>query len=163
MTQCTIRTYRAEDEEEIVELTKVAWVEATVWQTIEARYGRRGDKPWWQHKLRPILDCARTRPECFLVAECEGKIAGYATYSLDAESKIGTVGNNAVHPELRGRGIGSALHEEVLRRIIDAGMEVIQVTTTKPLDTAQRLYERHGFQELIRSITYVMRSDEAKI
>ena len=103
MTQPAIRTYRAEDESEIVELTKVAWVEATVWQTIEARYGRRGDKPWWQHKLRPILDCARTRPECFLVAECEGKIAGYATYSLDAESKIGTVGNT----EYRGAVAGS--------------------------------------------------------
>jgi len=158
-----IRTYREEDEEQIVALTQVAWAGATVWQTIEARYGPRGGKPWWEHKLHPILECARTRQECFLVAEWEGQIAGYATFSLDPESRIGTVGNNAVHPDLRGRGIGSALHEAVLRRIVDAGMEMIQVTTTEPLTNAQRMYERHGFQELIRSITYAMRANEAKI
>ena len=71
--------------------------------------------------------------------------------------------NNAVDPAYQGRGIGSALHREVLRRIVEAGMEVIMVQTLENLAAARKMYEKHGFREASRSLIYLMGADEARI
>ena len=92
-----------------------------------------------------------------LIAEVAGEPVGFATYELDDRSRIGTVSDNAVLPEYRGRGIGGLLLAGVLKRMAEAGMEFAQVETglDSPYAPARRMYERHGFQPLHRSIGLV--------
>jgi phosphinothricin acetyltransferase len=51
-----------------------------------------------------------------------------------------TVGEKA-----RGRGIGGALLDELLRRLRDAGFATVRAGTTLPNDASVRLFESRGF------------------
>src|SRR5687768_4807245 len=64
-------------------------------------------------KARQIAAAFAGRLEWVLVAcdRAQGVVVGFATFRLDLERKIGEIGNNAVDPAWRGRGIGGALYE----------------------------------------------------
>ena len=153
----SIREYKPSDKAAVVEITQRAWANVTLWKMIEDQYGMRGKKPWWRHKLEPILKFSETNPNQFFVAELEGKVVGYAMYSINTETKIGVVLDNAVSPDFSGQGIGGILHRKVLNAMKDSGMEIAKVTTgtDDSFAPARKLYERHGFKEVQRHIDYL--------
>jgi ribosomal protein S18 acetylase RimI-like enzyme len=51
----------------------------------------------------------------------------------------------AVHPSMRGQGIGTALTLECAQRAERAGASALQLHTTDAMHTAMQLYERFGF------------------
>ena len=53
-----------------------------------------------------------------------------------------------------GRGIGGALQQKALAGLRKAGMRVARVTTLVTSDAARKMYERAGYIEIARSITY---------
>jgi len=155
--ELTIRMYETGDDKRIEEIVKRAWVKATMWKTIEKQYGQRGGKPWWRHKLDPVLATGKSDPRKLLVAECGGVVVGYAVYSTNDETKIGQVLDNAVDPDFAGKGIGSAMHEQVLSALKDAGMEVARVGTGvgENYAAARRMYEKNGFKEVFVQKIYL--------
>ncbi|MBE6695340.1 MAG: GNAT family N-acetyltransferase [Ruminococcaceae bacterium] len=92
---------------------------------------------------------------CF-VTECDGKIAGFINYVYSEAEKIGTISNNAVSSEFRGRGIGPRQYEFIFDRLRSLGAIAVKVTTG--LDEghapARRAYEKAGFSANTKSITY---------
>ena len=98
----------------------------------------------------------RRHPEWVFVCEEEGRIVGFATFGLDAEKRIGEIGNNAVDPECGLKGIGQQLYGAVLRHFKERGMRFAKVHTG--LDPAhapaRRAYERAGFDICHRDVTY---------
>ena len=92
-----------------------------------------------------------------VIAEAAGTAVGFATYELDDATRIGTVSDNAVLPEYRGRGIGAQLLARVLRLMEAAGMEFAQVSTglEEPYTPARRMYERQDFKPNFRSVYYM--------
>lgn len=152
-----IRRARQEDIRYITGLTQRAWEGFTKAELTEKRHGIRGGKSWYEHKSREIRDFCDNHLNWVLVAEENGRVVGYATYALDNEKKTGIVGNNAVDPACRGKGIGSALHNTVLERFREAGMEIAEVVTMEIDAPARRVYEKHGFKELFRSIHYTQK------
>ncbi len=153
-----LREFRETDRERLEEIVKSAWKNVTIWKILEDMFGKVGGKDWWYYKLKPLIELAKNDPERVIIAEYDGIVAGYATYSIDKATLIGTVGENAVDPNYGGKGIGSAMHREVLKRMKQAGMKIAKVTTGLSDDQlpARKLYEKHGFKEIFRSITYVM-------
>ena len=149
-----IRKARESDIKDIVELTERIWKGYTIAELLEKRYGLIGGKPWYEYKKNEIERFCKARLEWVFVAEVDGKIVGYATYSLDFERKVGEVLNNGVDPSYRGRGIGSSLHERVLQTFKEAGMEIAFVSTLEIDIPAQNMYKKYGFKELARSIHY---------
>ena len=109
-------------------------------------------------KRKEVLLRAENSPERIIVAEDEsGNIAGFATYDLDHERKIGIIGSNAVDKSMGLKGVGQAMYAEIFRRFKQAGMTAAQVTTG--LDDghapARRAYQRAGFGEFsLPSVTY---------
>jgi len=154
MSFVRIRQAREEDIEIIVGMTEEAWQGVTMAQLLQSRHGVLGQQQWFEYKHREIESFCRKHLDKVLVAEENGEITGYATYSLDEERAVGTAGNNAVKPEHRGKGVGSALHKAVLQKMRDSGMKIAVVTTMERDLPARRMYEKHGFREIARSIHY---------
>jgi GNAT superfamily N-acetyltransferase len=158
-TKATIRQAVEADRETLVELIVRGFADVTVNRWREERYGVIGGRTWdeWKADDMRQIDVSQV-----VIAEVEGAAVGFATYHLNKVTSIGTVGNNAVMPAYRGRGIGGQLHARVLELIEEAGMEFAQVSTGLDdlYEPARRMYERQGFKPLYRSVLYMKRVKE---
>jgi len=151
-----IRKMKIEDINRILEITRIAWSEATIYKLIEDRYGVIGNKRWYERKIEEIETFCRNYPSNVIVAIEEGKVVGYATYSINYNDKTGIVGNNAVDPAYQGRGIGTAMNKWIVDFFRNEKLKIATVSTLINDIPAQKVYEKNGFKEITRSIHYVL-------
>lgn len=153
-----IRKYKAEDLPVIVLIARQAWT--AIYDMYHDTY-----RDELFSLLVPDKDTAKEEqinahvlyhPDWIYVCEENGKIAGFITFLLDPERKMGQIGNNAVDPECGLKGIGQQMYCAVFKRFKDEGMLYAQVTTG--LDDshlrARRAYERAGFNIKKEDVTY---------
>jgi ribosomal protein S18 acetylase RimI-like enzyme len=93
-----------------------------------------------------------------LVTEIGGQIAGFITFFvINSDRGLGEIGNNAVHPDFQGRGLGKRQYERVFEELRLKGVAIVQVTTG--LDDAhapaRHAYEAAGFDKELPKITYL--------
>ena len=156
MSELTIRPARPEDEEAVVAIAVAEW---------EAIYGgyreQLGDEVFFtffpnHREAKAAAIRHNLKSGTMYVTECEGKVAGFIHYVYDAGSRIGTISNNAVSGEFRGRGIGPRQYEFVFEHLRELGAVGVRVTTG--LDDAhapaRRAYEKAGFTANTQSVTY---------
>ena len=88
------------------------------------------------------------------VAESSDRVVGFVSFRVDADSAVGEIGLNAVHPRSAGNGVGTAMYEFALERMREAGMKVATVSTGADPShaAARRAYEKAGFSVGIPSI-----------
>jgi len=107
-------------------------------------------------KGEQIRSHCTSHPEWTLVCEEDGQLCGFVTYRLDLERGVGEIGNNAVRPELRGRGLAQQLYAAAFARFRQAGLRFAKVQTG--LDAAhapaRRAYEKAGFDLHHENIEY---------
>jgi ribosomal-protein-alanine N-acetyltransferase len=105
--------------------------------------------PWSEATFRGLL---RRTDADLVVAEASGGLIGYAAawFVLDQ----GELGNVAVAPEWRRRGIGARLLETVLERAVQRGARELFLEVRPSNAVAQRLYLRYGFREVGRRRNY---------
>jgi [ribosomal protein S18]-alanine N-acetyltransferase len=105
--------------------------------------------PWSEATYAGLL--RRSDADLFL-AEAEGEVLGYA--ALWAVLDQGELGNIAVAPRRRGRGVGTRLLQVVFQRARERGVKELYLEVRVSNTAAQRLYERHGFQVVGRRRGY---------
>jgi ribosomal protein S18 acetylase RimI-like enzyme len=110
-----------------------------------------GGKEWHVHKNEEVERFVRRHTLQTVACECEGQVVGYATYSLNPEQGLADIGNNAVHPDWQGQGIGQLLLHEVRQRILDEGYTKSQVTALSNNPAALRIYEKLGYKPYAQS------------
>jgi ribosomal protein S18 acetylase RimI-like enzyme len=161
MSKGSLRPYRAEDKPAVVEIADLAWRRIN-----ESRRKFLGEELFGvlfpnpdTRKGREMGGVCDSRPETILVYELNGRVAGFITYSLDTEKKIGTVGNNGVHPDCQGRGIAGEMYRALLERFRAAGMRFARVHTglDEGHDPARRAYEKAGFNIRWETVQYFMK------
>lgn len=88
-----------------------------------------------------------------LVAELDGRIAGSVLFYADASSEglglpRGWAGFRklAVHPALRGRGLGRSLTEHCVEMADRVGVSAVGIHTASFMTAACRIYEQLGFR-----------------
>jgi dTDP-4-amino-4,6-dideoxy-D-galactose acyltransferase len=91
-----------------------------------------------------VLVCGDASPQGYISCECE----------RDREPPTGRIGLLAVDAGARGRGYGGALVAAALSWLRAAGMQRVEVVTQGSNATAQRVYQRHGFQPEGRELWY---------
>lgn len=95
--------------------------------------------------LVPLL--ASTQFGFVLVAEQDGALVAYAVLTWGYSLEIGGV--EAVLDEFyvreRGRGLGGAMIEDVVRLAKQFGVRRVFLETERPNTRVRRLYARHGF------------------
>ncbi len=108
-----------------------------VWEIEKASF----PKPWSREdfvKEMTVNKCAR-----YIVAEDEGDVVGFAGISIVLDE--GHMTNIAVNKNLRGRGIGSALMDALLRYSANLGVAYVTLEVRKSNLIAQSLYRSLGF------------------
>ena len=99
---------------------------------------------------RRIAD-TQALPLPWLVAECEGRVAGYAyatrwrarhAYRFAAESTV-----YLAHDRM-GRGLGTALYTELVRRLRAQSLHTVIGGIALPNDASIALHERLGFRKV---------------
>lgn len=149
-----IRKYTGTDLNRIVEITRAAWGDNTLYKLLEDRHGIIDGIPWQDKKVKDIVNFCNEKPETVIVAEIDGIVAGYASYSII--NTTGYVKNNAVAPEYQGKGIGSAMNKWIIENLKNNGVQIILVSTMEHDKAARRIYEKNGFNEISRTIEYSM-------
>lgn len=152
----TVRQARFKDIPDILEITKLAFGKYTLNKLQEEFFGEMlGGKPWYEYKNREIEGYVKGNIYLCIVAEIEGKVVGYATYYQDLGRGIATIGNNAVHPEYQGKGIGTLLQKEIKRRMEEDGFTKFSVATMSIDIPAQKLYEKLGYKRIVETVYYL--------
>jgi ribosomal-protein-alanine N-acetyltransferase len=104
-----------------------------------------GDEAWTDSMFWSELAERETR--LYLVDETDGVVTAYAglcTY-VPHEAYIQTI---AVAPAMQGRGIGTALLTTLIDEATRRGVAHLDLEVRADNESAQRLYERHGFAKI---------------
>jgi GNAT superfamily N-acetyltransferase len=144
-----IRIGRAEEVELACEIAGFAWEPAYM------HYRRQmGDEmfddlfgDWRQGKANEVRNFCEAHPDQFLVAEVDGVVKGFATFIIQPEKSLGIVGNNAVHPDAQGHGLGNLLHQRIIEEFRQRNLKYAQVLVGQD-DThipARASYRKAGF------------------
>ena len=99
-----------------------------------------------------LLRMLRDGRHGFLLWEEEGSLLGYAWYEFVLDE--GSVGDVAVAPEARRRGIGRALTEAMLADAGERGLATLTLEVRQSNAPARALYESCGFREVGRRKNY---------
>ena len=97
--------------------------------------------------------------EGMFIAELDGRPVGTVDAHIDKNrtEKKGFLGGPAVFPELRRKGIGTALAEKAYKSFKQRGMESVQATITNKNKVGQLFLEKFGFNQ-VRVFSLMRRS-----
>jgi 8-oxo-dGTP diphosphatase len=128
-----IRQARLEDEESILDLLRLIPGNAAMDAAQRAAAAQR-------LRESPALET--------LVAESEGRVVGFLTLSFmpGLSGLRALIGEMAVAPEQRRRGIGGALVEAAIQRASQRGARNLLVDTARGDESAQEFYRACGFE-----------------
>ena len=101
---------------------------------------RRSDEP------EEIQKKLQRDPDLFLVADLNGSIAGTVVGGFDG--RRGMIYHLAVQSELRVKGIGSLLMDEVERRLKEKGCIKMYLMVVNENEQAMRFYENRGWSQM---------------
>jgi len=146
MTELSLRDARSADQAAISDLTLAAYQE----------YAAAIPALWESYRDNTLATLAEVAPAEQIVAELDGALVG-TVLLFPAGSVVGLINGVehrrewpeirllAVAPAMRGRGVGSALVRECLRRARQSGAAVLTLHTTDLMQVAMQMYERLGF------------------
>jgi len=111
--------------------------------------------PWKDATFRGLM--RRTDTDLY-VAELEDRIVGYsACWTVFEQSELGNV---AVAPDARGRGIGGALVDVVVERVKERGAHELFLEVRESNLVAQSIYRDRGFTVIGRRRSYYAQPTE---
>lgn len=149
----TIRPYQENDIDAIVELSLLAWepVFASFRNILGEKIYRIIYPDWRKSQADTVTKfCQEMDKHDTLVAEVDGEVVGFLSYSLNQDGKHGEIDLLAVHPDYQNDGIGTALNLAALDAMRSAGMRLAEVATggDDSHAPARRAYEKAGFTAL---------------
>jgi len=144
-----IRQARAEDAEAAGDLAVRAWqgVFLRRQELLGAEIFETAYPDWQGAKRAQVIEHMRKYPQWALVTELDGRIVGFITWHFWPDGKVGEIDNNAVDPDCRGRGIGTAQCSRALEAFREGGCTVATVGTglDEAHAPARRMYAKVGF------------------
>ena len=112
----------------------------------------------WGHTRRDVERCWRWEPDGCFIAESESGPVGHV--STICYGRLGWIGLLIVHPEKRGKGIGTTLIRRAIRYLKLEGAETIRLEAE---ETAVSLYRSLGFNDEFDSLRFAGRKNRSRI
>ena len=133
-----VRPARLADQAALTELEAIAWSAESGFPSTMATDQRN----------TPFFD-AGNPPEAFLVAELDGRVAGYIRLKpptkLPENAHVVQVQGLAVHPDARRHGVAAGLLDTAEETLRERGTRKLTLRVLSTNEAAIRLYESHGF------------------
>ena len=153
-----IRSFRQDDMARVSEIANQAWRE------IYNMYREtRGEElfnllvPDRDHvKGRQLEEHYEKHPDWLFVYEENETILGFIAFTLNDQTKIGEIGNNAVDKTIPRKGIGQQMYAAVFDYFKKNGMLYAKVSTGLDYahEPARKAYERAGFNIRNENVVY---------
>jgi ribosomal protein S18 acetylase RimI-like enzyme len=117
---------------------------------------RHPEKTWQEEKTEQNHTLFKDHPECLWVLEHQDETVGYVSFSINEKRSIGTILNNGVIPEYKGKGLGRYMYRQVLQYLRDTAVRFAFVETglDDPHIAARRAYEAVGFDRKAQIVLY---------
>lgn len=115
------------------------------------------DKPWQERAWNNIRVALESGDRLVFVVETNGHICAFSTAKTD-DPNVATLSYNGVAEEYQGLGIGRLQLQAILELLKRSGYRFVEVGTglNDGHAPARRLYEKLGFRELSRAVTYYL-------
>lgn len=152
------------------DMEKIYLIAVNAWKEIHKGYRKvindddlysRISKDWEQKKIISLQKKFEQDPDRILIAkDIDNNILGFISFSIDYETSIAEIGNNAVDPKYQGKGIGKYLYKYVLNILKNDNFKYVTVTTgyeDPGHSKARASYEKVGFKKMRTSITYSLK------
>lgn len=147
-----IRALRPDDVDSVVEFSLRAWqpVFESFRQVMGAEIYRRIYPDWKAIQAEVVASSCRAEGNRVWVAEADGHPVGFTVvvvHPINRGTESGEIYMLAVDPDYQQRGIGVALVDYAVDRIIELGIPLAEIGTGGDPGhaPARRLYERAGF------------------
>ena len=118
-----IRPFSDTDLDAVLDIAVAAWtpIFASFLSILGPRVFESLHPEWQADKRSQVAEaCAGKHGASVCVAVADGIVVGFISYYLDRPPGVGEVGNNAVHPDHQGKGIGPMMYEHVLAQMKQA-------------------------------------------
>lgn len=101
----------------------------------------------------------------FIVATLDERVIGYAICDVTSSpiGRIGHLKDLAVHPDVRGNGVGSELLSLVIGQLASEGIDSVRLEVRQTNTDAIELYARFGFSPRRRIIRYYPDGEDALV
>ena len=146
-----IRDYKASDKEALKDITLRAWkpVFEGLEKSISPDIYEVFVPDWQAEQIRSLNTVCDDDNIDMIVAEIDNHICGFSAISYHPEDFLGQVYMIGVDPDVQQRGVGTALMEESLKLIRNAGFSLAMVETGGDPGhaSARKTYERMGFEK----------------
>lgn len=159
MSGYEIRPARAEDMHAVCDIAKRAW--ERVHDSFRTMMGTEMHDAlcanWKDDKAAQIRNHFERAPEwVYVVTSADGAVAGFVTFRIEKDKSLGTIGNNAIDPDVQGHGLGTAMYEYTLEIFRQKGLRFATVHTGMDVGhaPARKAYERAGFNVALPEVTY---------
>jgi ribosomal protein S18 acetylase RimI-like enzyme len=158
LVEPVIRSYRAADAPQVVDLSLRAW--APVHDSMRGVMGSEiferlyGDD--WRAHQRKEVDDVLADPEMEIwVADVDGTVVGFVAAVLKLDEHLGEIFMLAVDPGSQNRGLGTRLTDLATDWVREAGVPVALVSTGGDAGhaPARRTYEKAGYTQF-PSVSY---------
>ena len=124
-----------------IHIRQLAWEEADIDQILEIE--RSSFNHYDAYSLADFERWYHYNPDLCIVAEVNGRIAGYVISRI--LPGIGDLASLAINPAYRRRGIGTALLDEIERRVKEYGVNEINLEVRKTNLTGLAFWQNMGF------------------
>ncbi|MBU2614148.1 MAG: GNAT family N-acetyltransferase [Elusimicrobiota bacterium] len=155
----TIREFKSGDLEQVKKVAINAFADENVSfdYSAEKLFGKIGGTSWKQRKAEDVKNEVRNNPEGTVVAVIDGKVAGFATTSINKYSSVGRIINLGVDRKHHGKGIGKELIKKVLEYFKNKKVKFAKIETLATNKVGSNFYPKMGFKEITRQIHYLMK------
>jgi ribosomal protein S18 acetylase RimI-like enzyme len=159
MGDLVLRALKPGDIETLVGIAIAAWTPIYDWhrQTMGEELFAAAFPNWPEEKARQVrAACEPTSSALVGVVELDARCVGFVTCYANEQNSIGEIGNNAVHPDVQGQGIGQAMYAYAFERLRERGMRYVKVGTGGDPShaPARRAYEQAGFTVQLPGVEY---------
>jgi ribosomal protein S18 acetylase RimI-like enzyme len=149
----SIREYRADDHDAVVELALRAW--APVFASLRAVVGDEIDgllhgADWRSYQRRSVEETLANDAMRIWVADDDGAVVAFVAVTLHVDDAMGQIWMLAVDPDAQARGHGTSLTNTATDWMREAGMSLATIGTGGDPGhaPARRAYEKAGYTAL---------------